>query len=458
MDLSIIIPIYNTECYLSTCLDSIKMVEGLSVEIILVNDGSTDLSGKIAEEYALRDRRIHVIHQENGGASVARNRGLREAKGHYVAFIDSDDWIQMESLVALYDEALEYAADIVVGNIWLSGEDGTGRECFRWVEMDLSTKILSGCDAFVRLVENKFYTATPVRYLYRRDYLLGIGARFEEGIIHEDELWTPFVLYQAELVVMTDIGFYFYRQNTDSVMGITTRSCRFRSLSRVAEGLFRLADDMGYEDGEGSLRSWWTANAYRLYAWACDWLPRLRDSSLGVPTDPLERFGREAGRMLPEAVERTRLYYESAFGSWRRYMDWRVSGEVASVAWVRAKGCRLLLIYNTPKGDIPHWDRLSVPEGWVATNDRHYLREADAVVFHLPTLCQELESDLEKPEGQLWIYGFRNSEADDAMLHDPEVTALFDGSFCFPPKEEETPFPMAAILRALGMETDKWPK
>ena len=99
IDISIIIPIYNVEKYLTVCIDSLKNQGGLRMEIILVNDGSTDLSGEIADEYAKKEERIKVIHQENGGASAARNVGLDIATEEYIAFLDSDDWIKDESFL-----------------------------------------------------------------------------------------------------------------------------------------------------------------------------------------------------------------------------------------------------------------------------------------------------------------------------------------------------------------------
>ena len=93
IDISIIIPIYNVEKYLTVCIDSLMNQGDLRMEIILVNDGSTDLSGEIADEYAKKEERIKVIHQENEGASAARNAGLEIAQGEYIAFLDSEDWI-----------------------------------------------------------------------------------------------------------------------------------------------------------------------------------------------------------------------------------------------------------------------------------------------------------------------------------------------------------------------------
>ena len=90
---SVIIPVYNVEKYLVACIDSLMCQGDLSMEFILVDDGSTDLSGKIADEYAKKEDRIKVIHQENGGASAARNAGLDVAQGEYIAFLDSEDWI-----------------------------------------------------------------------------------------------------------------------------------------------------------------------------------------------------------------------------------------------------------------------------------------------------------------------------------------------------------------------------
>ena len=98
IDISIIIPIYNVEKYLTVCIDSLKNQGGLRMEIILVNDGSTDLSGEIADEYAKKEERIKVIHQENGGASAARNVGLDIATEEYIAFLDSDDLWKKEKL------------------------------------------------------------------------------------------------------------------------------------------------------------------------------------------------------------------------------------------------------------------------------------------------------------------------------------------------------------------------
>ena len=96
-DISVIVPVYNTESYLKKCIENIINQTFRNIEIILVDDGSTDTSAEILADYALRDNRIIVIHQENQGLSAARNAGMRSAKGEYIMFVDSDDWIDVNT-------------------------------------------------------------------------------------------------------------------------------------------------------------------------------------------------------------------------------------------------------------------------------------------------------------------------------------------------------------------------
>ena len=111
IQLSIIIPVFNVEKYLEECINSVLQQTFSNFEIILVDDGSTDSSGNICDLYSQKDRRIQVIHKENGGLSSARNAGLRIAKGKYVGFIDSDDWISETMYQHLYEEAEKAAAE-----------------------------------------------------------------------------------------------------------------------------------------------------------------------------------------------------------------------------------------------------------------------------------------------------------------------------------------------------------
>lgn len=112
--ISIIVPVYNVEQYLDDCLISIINQTYKNLEIILIDDGSTDKSGKICDEYAKKDSRIIVIHKENGGVSSARNAGLRIAKGAYIGFVDPDDWIAEDMYEVLYSNAKKYDADVSV--------------------------------------------------------------------------------------------------------------------------------------------------------------------------------------------------------------------------------------------------------------------------------------------------------------------------------------------------------
>ena len=105
LPISIIVPVYNVEKYLPTCVDSILCQTFTNFELILVDDGSTDRSGIICDEYEKKDTRVKVIHKENGGLSSARNAGLYIAKGKYIGFVDSDDFIDKEMYIVLYDEA-----------------------------------------------------------------------------------------------------------------------------------------------------------------------------------------------------------------------------------------------------------------------------------------------------------------------------------------------------------------
>jgi len=122
--ISIIIPIYKVEKYLHRCVDSVLAQKCTDLEIILVDDGSPDACPRICDAYALQDKRVRIIHKENGGLSSARNAGLRVATGQYVFFLDSDDWIDPEGLEILYDMAEELQVDFVRYRVFRTGWPG----------------------------------------------------------------------------------------------------------------------------------------------------------------------------------------------------------------------------------------------------------------------------------------------------------------------------------------------
>lgn len=208
---SVIIPVYNTEKYLDECLDSVENQTLKETEIICVNDGSKDNSQKILEEHAKNDSRIKVINQENAGVAAARNHGLREARGDYVAFLDSDDFVAPWAYEKLYGSAKKYRVDVVASEL-TKFEDGT--------EFDLSgmkhddTKVsLHRC----RKYQNPFYdmisnTAFMVTKLYRRDFLSKNGIWFKDGVTHyEDGLFNFLVFARLSEVVYDENPFYCYR-------------------------------------------------------------------------------------------------------------------------------------------------------------------------------------------------------------------------------------------------------
>ena len=115
IQISIIIPVYNTEKYIQKCIDSLYQ-QNLNIEIIFIDDGSTDNSKEIINNYSKKDDRIKVLSQNNQGPAVARNLGLEVAQGNYIAFLDSDDWIENNSLEMLYNVAIEFDVDMIMGN------------------------------------------------------------------------------------------------------------------------------------------------------------------------------------------------------------------------------------------------------------------------------------------------------------------------------------------------------
>lgn len=125
---SVILPVYNVERVLARCLDSVLGQSLKEIEVIAIDDGSPDLCGKILDDYAKRDSRIHVLHKVNSGVSAARNDGLKYASGEYVFFCDPDDWIEHEGLEMMHKEALRYGADVVCSDFF-EDEGCRSREC-----------------------------------------------------------------------------------------------------------------------------------------------------------------------------------------------------------------------------------------------------------------------------------------------------------------------------------------
>lgn len=204
MILSIIIPVYNVEKYLMECVESVRGYPG--TEIILIDDGSTDHSGKICDSYA--DENIIVVHKENSGLSSARNTGLKIAKGNYVYFMDSDDY--MTDFQRVLDFITKKDCEILLF-------DGMGEDYYTHHGLK-ENKHYTGIECIETQIKKcRDYPTTVWLGVYKKEYLLKNGFWFEENLLHEDELWTQKVLINAECVCYISEKLYFYRHREHSI-------------------------------------------------------------------------------------------------------------------------------------------------------------------------------------------------------------------------------------------------
>ncbi|TGA99958.1 glycosyltransferase [Sporolactobacillus shoreae] len=210
-EISVIVPVYNVEHYLQRCINSIIQQSYTHLEIILVDDGSTDFSGRICDLYKKRDKRIKVIHQPNSGLSEARNTGIHAATGEYIGFVDSDDFIHPDMYLSLYQMMEENNSDVaeagfekVYGNAPVLREAGGG-----------NVTVYSGHQAAVSGIVNLRCTTYSWNKLYKRQ--LWDQITFPKGKIFEDEFTTYKVFHACNRVAVTDQKLYYYVQRKSSI-------------------------------------------------------------------------------------------------------------------------------------------------------------------------------------------------------------------------------------------------
>lgn len=217
--ISVIVPIYNVEQYLHKCIDSIVNQTYHNLEIILVDDGSPDQCGKICDEYAEKDSRIIVIHKPNGGLSEARNAGLNIAKGDYILFVDSDDWLETNACESVINFAKDHNADIVTFGV-IFVQDGKKT----YSHFGLKGKV-SPSDCIKGMVyqihENGIYNYA-VNKLYSK--VLFKSIRYEKGKLAEDQGTTYKLFHNAHNIWVCEMNLYNYFQRDNSISRVQFNS------------------------------------------------------------------------------------------------------------------------------------------------------------------------------------------------------------------------------------------
>lgn len=224
IDISIIVPIYNVELYLEKCIRSILNQTFQNFELILVNDGSTDSSREICNEFAQKDERIKVIHKENGGVSSARNAGLKIATGKYIGFVDPDDYIFSDMFLNLYKICEKTNSDI---SICRNTREINGD----LIEIKNSTTFLKEMtceEALTELFLAKLYRFALWNKLFKRKCFEGI--EFPENRIHEDLSVTYLLISKADKVCYTNYIGYVYVKRSESILTTQYNEKRLQSL------------------------------------------------------------------------------------------------------------------------------------------------------------------------------------------------------------------------------------
>ncbi|MFL0167757.1 glycosyltransferase [Candidatus Clostridium helianthi] len=210
--ISVIVPVYNVEKYLPQCIDSILNQTEKNLEIILVDDGSLDNSGKICDEFSKKDDRIIVIHKKNNGLSSARNAGLEIARGNYIGFVDSDDWLDKTMYEVLLKLLKENNSDISCCDFF---KTANSNDSIPHIDNDIinSYNNIESLNNFY----NGLYTQTVVAWnkLYKRELFKDIS--YPVGKIHEDEGTTYKLYYKANKITYTNRPLYYYRITPNSI-------------------------------------------------------------------------------------------------------------------------------------------------------------------------------------------------------------------------------------------------
>ena len=221
-----VIPVYNVEKYLSQCVDSILAQSFTDFELILVDDGAKDNSGKICDEYAQRDSRVKVIHKENGGLSDARNEGTKIAQGKYVVYVDSDDYIDGDDFLQLIYDKAQSDADIICYKFrkYYESTDEM-KECdFSFPDIDKYDGIAEKIEYLVKT--NSFYCSAWSKSV-KRELLVSNELWFEKGLLGEDQEWYYHVLLKSRSIEGIDKAFVIYRQRANSI----TSSWKIKNLT-----------------------------------------------------------------------------------------------------------------------------------------------------------------------------------------------------------------------------------
>lgn len=256
--LSLIVPVYNVAPFLETCLQSLVAQDLSGIEIILVNDGSTDDCPAILARYAAAyPDALRLVTQDNAGLSAARNSGLDLARGRYVAFVDSDDWIDPAYYRRLLQRAIDEDLDMAHGNAMFHFEGR--REDHPIYQDDFPTTVMPGREVLRRRLSARNFLHMVWMHLYRRDFIEARRMRFVPNLIHEDVLWTTEAFLHAQRVAYDPMPGYFYRIRvrpfTPGESEIRFEKIIASSITNAA-GLARMAADLSDDPALQQLIRW----------------------------------------------------------------------------------------------------------------------------------------------------------------------------------------------------------
>ena len=428
-NISVIVPFYNVGSYIEECIKSI-LLANLTIEIILVNDGSTDESLCIAKKYASIYNNIILLNQKHSGPSVARNKGLNIASGEYISFIDSDDWIANDSLEKLFKDAKCNNADMALGKMQYYQDN----ETIDIISLpdDVNKRVFTGGVFFTTLMRYRIYYPMACSYIYKREWIKKHSLMFEKHILHEDELWTQIALCYAKRVVASyDFDFYYYRKREGSIMNTDNYHDRAKSIFYIVDKLIKFADIYEFSNNnDKELKSWIYVNIARLYSQIFSILASNNDSSIELPTHThIEYIIKHLKQMTEVAGDICQKMCITAESNLVKCIEWRnkpYNNQFSTnSALIGTK--KIILFYNNSKihkDSLSRWNTL--PNNYILTDDLKYYSDADIVIFDLHNLADSLKQDIDKLSHHIWVNWTLECKAKYPILENKQILSLFD--------------------------------